>query len=90
MNEKNLSRNKKFSFFKLFFTKYTIWGVLIILVAVILDLCNTKKIFWLDIIKNLFSTFGCALLVGAVFDFSQNSEASLIRKPVYIITVTIV
>lgn len=75
MNEKNLSRNKKFSFFKLFFTKYTIWGVLIILVAVILDLCNTKKIFWLDIIKNLFSTFGCALLVGAVFDFSQNSEA---------------
>lgn len=69
------NKEKKISYFKLFFTKYTIWGIIIILVSVIVDLCNSKNIFWLNILKNCFSTFGCALLVGAIFDFSKNSEA---------------
>lgn len=75
MKKSKKQEDKKISYFRLFFTKYTIWGVVIILVSVIIDLCNTDNIFWVDVIKNGFSTFGCALLVGAIFDFSQNSEA---------------
>ena len=67
--------NKKISYFKLFFTRYTIWGVVIILVSIIIDLCNSDNIFLLNILKNGLSTFGCALLVGAILDFSKNSEA---------------
>lgn len=69
------SNKEKISYFKLFFTKYTIWGIIIILISTIIDLYNLKNIFWLDILKNCLSTFGCALLVGAIFDFSKNSEA---------------
>lgn len=65
------NKEKKISYFKLFFTKYTIWGIIIILVSVVIDLCNSKNIFWLNILKNCFSTFGCALLVGAIFDFQK-------------------
>lgn len=50
-------------------------GVVIILVSIIIDLCNSDNIFLLNILKNGLSTFGCALLVGAIFDFSKNSEA---------------
>lgn len=69
------SKDKKISYFKLFFTKYTIWGTAIILISIIIDLCNSNNLFWLDVLKNGLSTFGCALLVGAIFDFSKNSEA---------------
>lgn len=75
MEQNNTYNNKKISYFRLFFTKYTIWGVLLILVAVIIDLCNSRNVFLLNIIKNGISTFGTALLVGAIFDFSKNSEA---------------
>lgn len=67
--------NNKVSYFKLFFTKYTLWGFLIILISVILDLLNTEQIFVIDIIKGCLSTIGVALLIGAIFDFSKNSEA---------------
>lgn len=75
MHETKNEENKKISYFKLFFTKYTIWGVVTILISIIIDLCNSSDVFLLDILKNGLSTFGCALLVGAIFDFSKNSEA---------------
>lgn len=66
---------KKKSWFFMFFTKYTIWGLLLISISVIADLCNCKDYFIVDIISHIISTIGVALLVGAIFDFSKNSEA---------------
>jgi len=71
----NKNEKKKISFFKLFFTKYTIWGVIIILFSVIINLYNSSDIFIINIVQNIFSTIGVAILVGAIFDFSKNSEA---------------
>lgn len=68
-------KDKKISYFKLFFTRYTVWGVVIILISAIIDLVNLNDYFWINILKNCLATYGCALLVGAVFDFSKNSEA---------------
>lgn len=76
MGPKKSSKIKKYnpSFFSLFFTRYTIWGFVLILIAIIMDLCNSTDIFYIDILQNIFSTLGVALLVGAIFDFSKNSE----------------
>ena len=63
------------SYFKLFFTKYTVYGLVVVFVSVIIDLCNVNNLFYVDIIKNILSTIGTAILVGAIFDFSKNSEA---------------
>lgn len=71
MNEKR----KQVSFFKLFFTKYTVWGFVIILISIVMDLSISPDIFIVNIIKNVLSTLGVAILVGAIFDFSKNSEA---------------
>ncbi len=73
--KKNKNNNEKKSFFKMFFTKYTIYGVLIILVSVVVDLYNDNNLFLVNVIKNILSTTGTAILVGAIFDFSKNSEA---------------
>ncbi len=71
-----MNKNKKrISFFKLFFTKYTVWGLIIILLSVIIELYNSSNIFIINIIQNTISTIGVAILVGAIFDFSKNSEA---------------
>lgn len=59
----------------MFFTKYTVWGFVIILLAVIIDLLNKNSYFTLDILQNVLSSIGIAILVGAIFDFSKNSEA---------------
>ena len=70
-----MNKEKGSSYFQMFFTKYTIYGIMIILVSVILDLTNVKDYFWLEVLKNVLSTIGTAILVGAIFDFSKNSEA---------------
>jgi len=78
MPKKNREHNKKpkkKNFFSMFFTRYTIWGLLSILISIVIDLRNTSDIFIVNILQNIFSTIGTAILVGAIFDFSKNSEA---------------
>lgn len=59
--------------FKLFFSKYTLWGFILILLSIILnDILKDNFIF--NIISNCMSTIGTALLLGAIFDFSKNSS----------------
>lgn len=75
--EKNnkITNKKNTSFFSMFFTKYTVWGLLIILISIIIDLYNTKNYFCIDVLRNILSTIGVAILIGAIFDFSKNTEA---------------
>lgn len=61
--------------FSMFFTKFTVWGFMIILLSVIVDLLNTNNYFAINILTNALSSVGIAILVGAIFDFSKNSEA---------------
>lgn len=68
-------KKQKLPFFSMFFTKYTIWGFLLILFSILINLYNTFNNFILCISQNLLSTIGVAILVGAIFDFSKNSEA---------------
>lgn len=67
--------NNKGNIFKLFFNKYTLYGICLILLSVIIYQFNESQLFYISIIQNLLSTFGIALLMGAIFDFSKNSEA---------------
>lgn len=71
MKKKKKNKTK----FSIFFTKYTIWGFMIILLSVIIDLLNTNNYFVINIVTNILSSIGIAILVGAIFDFSKNSEA---------------
>lgn len=73
MKEKK-RKSKKINF-KLFFTKYTIYGLVFILISAVIDLLNASNIFYINVIKNIVATIGTAVLVGAIFDFSKNSEA---------------
>lgn len=76
-NHKQKVQQNSLSFikiFKLFFTRYTIYGILLILISILIDSYDRDN-FLITIIKNLFSTIGTALIVGAVFDFSKNTEA---------------
>lgn len=68
-------KQKKISFLKMFFTRYTIWGVCLIFCSIFIDIYNTKDFFILIVLQNILSTIGVAILVGAIFDFSKNSEA---------------
>lgn len=75
MENQKQKKNSKTSFFKMFFTKYTIYGLVVVLISAIIDLYNINNIFSINIVKNILSTIGTAILVGAIFDFSKNSEA---------------
>ncbi len=57
-----------------FFNKYSVLGILLILCSIILEQQWTENIY-VGILVNLLSTVGIALMVGAVFDFSKNSQA---------------
>lgn len=57
-----------------FFNKFSTLGFVLILLAVILNLKFNGN-FYVNVLKDLFSTVGIALLIGAIFDFSKNSEA---------------
>lgn len=59
--------------FKHFFGKFFWSGLIIILISIIVDLVS-PEIFVVNIIINLLSSVGVALMIGAVFDFSKNSQ----------------
>ena len=60
-------------FFK-FFNKYSILGIIIILCSIIIEL-ELKNTIYVEISVKLLSTIGIALMIGAIFDFSKNSQA---------------
>ena len=57
------------------FLQDILFGDVLISVSVIVDLANKGDVFWIDVLQNVVSTIGVAILVGAIFDFSKNSEA---------------
>ncbi len=67
----------------MFFSKWTYIGIIFILVALLgkqalVNKTVVQSIFLynlLEIMLNLFSTIGIALLIGAIFDFSKNSNS---------------
>ena len=67
---------KKNSFWKFFsfFNKYSILGILLILCSIIIEQQWADNIY-IGILVNLLSTIGIALMIGAIFDFSKNSQA---------------
>lgn len=77
--------NEKNSFFNLFFTKFTYWGLISILISIIIDqtLQNVPSLIFLNfnfslvlhIISSFLNTVGIALFIGAIFDMAKNSEA---------------
>ena len=60
-------------FFKLIFGKYFSIGIILILIASILNI-KVNDCFFIQIIENCLSTIGVALLLGSIFDFSKNTE----------------
>lgn len=76
MKKKNVKekrdRNKSKKWFS-FFNKFSLIGIIAILVSIIISLLSEE--FWAKILENLLSTIGIALFIGAIFDFSKNSEA---------------
>lgn len=61
-------------YFKLFFGKFFLIGLAIILISCVIDAYDSSSHFIITILTNVLSTIGIALMVGAVFDFSKNSE----------------
>ena len=59
--------------FKRFFGKFFWFGLIVILISSIIDL-KCQDNFFINIIVNVFSTIGVALVIGAIFDFSKNSQ----------------
>lgn len=61
-------------FLKNFFSRYLLYGIICILISAIIDSyfndCLLKSI-----ITNTLSTFGIALAMGSIFDFSINSDS---------------
>ena len=58
---------------KLFFGKFFWWGLILILGSCILDMTFGEG-FWKEVVVSSVSTFGVALMLGAIFDFSRNTE----------------
>ena len=57
----------------LFFNKYSFLGIILILISAILHLSWDE--YWTNLISEILSTIGIALMIGAIFDFSKNSQA---------------
>lgn len=58
---------------KMFFGKIFWLGLIVILLSCIVDM-KWGGTFWVSIIVNCASTVGIAVMLGAIFDFSRNSE----------------
>lgn len=71
-------RTEKNSVFKWFhfFSIYSVIGIILILISIIVDLLNEEYII-LDILIKFLDTIGIALLIGSIFDFSKNSQSFL-------------
>ena len=61
------------NFFKRFFGKFFIWGMVAILISCVLHL-KLRGYFMAELASDVFSTIGVALLLGSIFDFAKNSE----------------
>lgn len=59
-----------------FFSKYFVIGMILILIAIIVDQWQ-YECFIIDILKNALQTVGIALLIGSIFDFSKNTKGFL-------------
>ncbi len=68
-----MDKNKGFLRFFKFFSKWTLIGIILILVSIILTI-SFQNILIVTIIAKLIETIGIALMIGAVFDFSKNSS----------------
>lgn len=60
-------------FFKKFFSQYILYGVIVILIASLIQ-NYFKDCFLKNVITNALSTFGIALALGSIFDFSINTN----------------
>lgn len=83
INSYKLKKGKKHHWFN-FFTKWFFLGIILVLLSVCISsyvdsLSNNSFMYdfrkVLSIVSTLLSTFGIALFVGCIFDFSKNSEA---------------
>lgn len=72
-NGKKKEASGKRSYFRMFVSKYTLWGGALIVFGILIDLCN-ESLFILEVLSNLLTTVGIALLIGAIFDFARNGE----------------
>ncbi len=78
-NEKQRKRENP-SLWKVFFGKYSLFGLIFILLSAIIsqivlpETWQSIAFFIQSIVADLLQTIGIAFLVGAVFDFSKNSE----------------
>jgi uncharacterized membrane protein YesL len=71
------NRGTTFKWFKLFFSKYTLIGVILVLISIIISTNNKSEQLLktiLTIFATLIQTIGIAFIVGSVFDFSKNSK----------------
>ncbi len=60
-------------FLKMFFNKYAWVGLILILISLMMSNFKLGTIF--NLVTALLQTVGIALIVGAIFDFSRNTEA---------------
>ncbi len=80
MCKKKNEKQKNPNLWKMFFGKYSLWGFIFILLSAIMSLIVFPEtylsiVFFIQsIVVDLLQTIGIAFLVGAVFDFSKNSE----------------
>ncbi len=68
-----------FIFHKLFFSKYTFVGVILILLSIITSMTIPPEIYSLKnivlkIVSSLLEAMGVAFVMGAIFDFSKNTS----------------
>lgn len=71
---RNITDNKKgvLRFFK-FFSRWTLIGVILILISILLSMKFIDNQI-VTVVAKLIETIGIALMIGAVFDFSKNSS----------------
>lgn len=70
--------NDTYKWYKLFFSKYTFWGVIAILISIIVSIVTPIEECWQKIVFPIISAFlqtlGIAFVMGSIFDFSKNSK----------------
>lgn len=74
---RQINQNREHKWFS-FFTKWFFIGLILIIISLTITLAFQPQT-WLEkiitVLSGVLSTVGIALLVGAIFDFSKNSEA---------------
>ena len=76
-NNKDIKKKtNEFGFWRYysFFGKYSLGGILLIMLSIIAEY-KFKNSFLCELFVRLLSSIGIALLIGAIFDFSKNSQA---------------